>query len=560
MKRKLFGVWLAALTVLCAAMAQEKSAKKPQFDPKTVVKEPKVAVVVGVKDYDGPSAGFDPLEYSTRDAEELADALRKQGYRVFGDCPKPSTRDDCALTDSMARNNLVKKNLELAVDTVLDGHGTLIFAFSGHGVQQSPHDPQYLALFGASMTDLRAATITVEEVEKILERTSARRMLFIDACKTAPAGSGDGNAKLAHGTQGFYESLSEASGVRIMYSTKNPYPSWEDPNLGGGHGRFSYYLTEGLQGKALDAETGLLTFDSLFQYVHEQMVQENQRHKDKLQFVTQDGPHDLDFYIAGEGKNAPAVSTAEAGPKRRNRRVLLMGNNMYPQNSLASAVADARALREQFVSKLGMNEAAITVLTDGTKKQMDQALAKYAASVGPNEDAIVYFSGMGAMAGDEPYITPSDYRLSDAVAPGAAIHRGITIRVDNGTAADYENWVGIPVRKILELLSVKPGIRKVLIFDMCLTAVKAGIPGWALPPSDGTTAMLFAAWPGHEAQETKDHGYFTASMLRLLDENPEITWNEFTGKVWTMTREATRGRQVPFVNGYLRDDFVFEEK
>jgi uncharacterized caspase-like protein len=560
MTRTLLCGLLAAWCVVCSGAAQEKSAKKPQYDPKLVVKEPKVAVVVGVKDYDGASVGFDPLQYSTRDAEELADALRQQGYRIFGDCPKPSTRDDCALTDSMARNNLVKKNLELAVDTVLDGHGTLIFAFSGHGVQQSPHDPQYLALFGANMADLKAATITVDEVEKILERTSARRLLFIDACKTAPAvDTGDGKPKLAHGTQGFYESLSEASGVRIMYSTKNPYPSWEDPNLGGGHGRFSYYLTLGIQGKGVDPDTGLLTFDFLFQYVHEQMVKENERHKDKLQFVTQDGPHDVDFYIAGELKNVAGPSmAAEAAPKTRNRRVLLMGNNVYPQNSLSSAVADARALREQFVSKLGMDDAAITVLTDGTKKQMDQALAKFAASVGPNEDAMVYFSGMGAMAGDEPYITPSDYRLSDAAA-GAAVHRGI-IRVDNGTAADYENWVGIPVRKILELLSVKPGIRKILIFDMCLTAVKAGIPGWALPPSDGTTAMLFAASPGHEAQETKDHGYFTASMLRLLDENPKITWNEFTGKVWTMTREATHGGQVPFVNGYLRDDFVFEVK
>ncbi len=403
------------------------------------------------------------------------------------------------------------------------------------------------------MEELDANTLKVDDLKKILKATSARRMLFIDACRSSP--DQDGASKAATGQQGLYK-FGEAFGMRILYSTQHPYASWEDPDLGGGHGRFSYYLTQGLSGEGADPKTGLLTFDSLYKYLHEEMGKENEKHKDKIQLVNQDGDHDSDFYIAGELKDIPVNAVSELSGVR-NRRALLLGNDVYPQTHLASAVADMQAIRDRLTARFGMDPAAVTILPNGTKKQMDQTIVQFTQAVQPDEDVIFYFAGMGALAGDRPYIVPSDYRLSEA----SSSHRGITVARDNGSSTDYENWVGIPVRKIVELLSLKPGVRKLMMFDMCLSSVKPGIPGWALPPyTDGTTAMLFGTSPGRLAQETQEHGYFTGSLLRVLDGNSKISWNDFAVKVWADTREVTHGDQVPFLVGYLRDNFEFAAK
>src|SRR5260370_42426621 len=104
------------------------------------------------------------------------------------------------------------------------------------------------------------------------------------------------------GASQVFRRFAAARGMRIMNSTLYPDSSWEDPKLE--HGRFSYYVLKGLQGDpdATDAETGLITFASLYNYVKEHVQLEDDKNPRQPQEFYEGGEHTNDVYIASTRK------------------------------------------------------------------------------------------------------------------------------------------------------------------------------------------------------------------------------------------------------------------
>lgn len=143
--------------------------------------------------------------------------------------------------------------------TLLDGskQATLLFAFSGHGFQ-SAQGKNYLMTYGATSKDYEQMALSVDEVQALMTASGARRkLILIDACRNDP------DAKSTDTGRSFAQ-FQEAEGVAILLSTRPGGFSYEDPEIN--HGIFTYYVLEGLRGKAAGKD-GFVTFSDLEKYV-----------------------------------------------------------------------------------------------------------------------------------------------------------------------------------------------------------------------------------------------------------------------------------------------------
>jgi uncharacterized caspase-like protein len=220
------------------------------------------AIVTGVSKYRDDQIA--DLPYATNDAIRLANALTSFGGfdrdRVYLLANAVEAMPSDAECLDPTRGNIIQK-----VQYVADAAGTddlIVLFFAGHGVEMSKKP--YL-LSAETMMDVLSYTAVnvVTEINEILEKSHARTILRVfDACRSP---FGDTRATSARMTKGFEEALLHASsGWASLSSCSSGEVAHELADWG--HGVFSYYLCEALEGKAAN-DDGEVTFDRLVDYV-----------------------------------------------------------------------------------------------------------------------------------------------------------------------------------------------------------------------------------------------------------------------------------------------------
>jgi uncharacterized caspase-like protein len=133
---------------------------------------------------------------------------------------------------------------------------------------------KYILPHNADPRDLYASAMPMSEIARIFQRISSERLVFIgDTCYSGASG---GRTILAGGTRAvvsgaFWERLSQGKGGVILAASDANEVSFEKDELH--HGVFSYYLLEGLRGKAdLDGD-GMITVDEIYRYVSDKVPQ-----------------------------------------------------------------------------------------------------------------------------------------------------------------------------------------------------------------------------------------------------------------------------------------------
>lgn len=238
-----------------------RGAQREQFtqnDKDTFEKETRSAIIVAPSYRD---SGLATLRFTFADAIELKAELERQGYTVR---VIPSTE---ATADGI-RQSLANQK------TFLEGtkQATLLFAFMGHGFEDG-HGKNYLMTYGADPNNLDKEALSVDEVQSLMSASGARRkVIFIDACRNVP---GTRDAEKARTMADF----KAAEGMAILLATKPGAYSYEDSDLS--HGVFTYFLLDGLRGKAAGKD-GFVTFHDLSDYV-ERSVSAYAMKKDQAQ-------------------------------------------------------------------------------------------------------------------------------------------------------------------------------------------------------------------------------------------------------------------------------------
>jgi len=217
------------------------------------------AVVIGVGQYG--SADIPDLEFARSDAESVYEFLKSDAAGPFDDV--------LFLADEEATGAAMRQALFVFLQQA-DWNDLVVIYYAGHGAPD-PTRPEnlYLLPSDADINALAATGFPMWDVKTALRRQiAAERVLVIaDACHAAGTADGDvPGGTGANAIAGGFSQLFTPSRRLMMTAANTNEFSLEDARWGG-HGVFTHFLLEALQGKGdLDSD-GIVTFTEVFDYV-----------------------------------------------------------------------------------------------------------------------------------------------------------------------------------------------------------------------------------------------------------------------------------------------------
>jgi hypothetical protein len=212
------------------------------------------AVVIGINKYDL----WPPLEYATKDAQEVANKLREIGFdEVIEILDKEATRERIL---TVLGTELPKK--------VGPDDRVLIF-FAGHGQTEALPDGReqgYIIPVDGDITNYFTTAISMQQVRDISVRIPAKHILYaMDACY-----SGQGFTRalgLDPGTSGYIQKITSLRSVQMITAGGKAEQVVEVD----GHGLFTQYFLQGLSGEADRDNDKVVTASELGAYLMPQV-------------------------------------------------------------------------------------------------------------------------------------------------------------------------------------------------------------------------------------------------------------------------------------------------
>ncbi len=252
---------ILAISLLMAAISH---AQQPLAFRDSTTRGPQTfAMVVGISKY----KFVRPLTYADKDAELFRDYLRSPGGG--------SVKNDnifCLLNEEANNQNFWGKGFQWLKAKKLQRGDKLFIYLAGHG--DAIDEDQFFFLGydcnpgGDKNNYLISGAIQLFNLKKKIANETARGVdvvFIMDACRSD---------ELPGGTDGqnfLNTAISEKkAGEIIMLATGAGQESLEDESIGNGHGLFTYYLVDGLNGAAdsLDGSDQKVTFREIQTYVN----------------------------------------------------------------------------------------------------------------------------------------------------------------------------------------------------------------------------------------------------------------------------------------------------
>lgn len=218
----------------------------------------KYALVIGIEKYktsiDG--GGLPRADFAERDAQAVRDYLPALGI--------PSS-NVIHLAGRDATYSSIQMQLQDWLPKNISSDSTLFVYFAGHGATDPTGGDALLVPWDGDVQFLRTTALRRDDVLGALQKLNARHVIVVlDTCYSGGGGrsvNGDGARPLTVKTDDFKEIprnlilLVSAAGGQIAGTLEEE-----------GHGIFTYYLLDGLGGKAEDSN-GMITLEGLHKYL-----------------------------------------------------------------------------------------------------------------------------------------------------------------------------------------------------------------------------------------------------------------------------------------------------
>lgn len=226
------------------------------------------AVVIGVSKYQH----IQSLQYARRDAEAF------QAYLTdYLGVPVDHIK---TLYDNEVTQRAMRSALGTWLRQKANKNDTVFIYYAGHGAPEADSASEdgdgfekYLLPTDADPAELYSTALPMREIADIFGRLNAERVIFIaDSCFSGASGGRTVYAANTRATlsEAFLERLSKGKGRVILSASRANEVSFEGPEYGG-HGAFTYYLLEGLKGKADYSRDGDIDIDELYRYVAQEV-------------------------------------------------------------------------------------------------------------------------------------------------------------------------------------------------------------------------------------------------------------------------------------------------
>ena len=220
-----------------------------------------------------------------------------------------------------------------------------------------------------------------------------------------------------------------------------------------------------------------------------------------------------------------------------DRVALIIGNADYPSAPLRNPVNDARAMSRA----LRELDFEVFSLENANKRQMDQAIVRFAGRLKKSSSGLFYYAGHGVQVNGRNFLIPVD----------ADIDSEREIRIET---------VGVSV--VLDELGYAGNRMNIVILDACRNnpferRLRGGSRGLAAIDAARGTLIAYATAPGSVALDGDgQNGIYTEELLGAL-QNPGLEVEEVFKRVRIGVARRSRQQQIPWESSSLTGSFVF---
>ena len=234
-----------------------------------------------------------------------------------------------------------------------------------------------------------------------------------------------------------------------------------------------------------------------------------------------------------------SVTVASEGTPDANlkRNALVIGNGAYSDAPLRNPVNDADAI----ANALKTCGFAVTTLTDGNLKSMEEAIDAFGVKIRGGGTALFYYSGHGIQVENENYLVPV----------------GASLAAEN--EARYEC---VNMGRVLAKMENADTQVNIVILDACRNnpfarSFRSASSGLAQMSAAKGTIIAFATAPGRVAADgAGQNGLYTACLLQNL-RRPGVPLEEVFKSVREQIVAKQGDNQIPWENSSLIGKFYF---
>ncbi len=244
-----------------ATKQRDLKVEKLDAEPAGAPKAPKIprsyAVIVGVSRYRNLDAKLQ-LQFAERDAQSIFTALISPEGGNF------RVENVHLLINEKATLAALRQEIDQWLPGVAQEDDRVLIYFAGHGFMYQGKG--YLAPHDFDRSRIAETGFPMDEMGSVIgSKIKAKsKILLTDACH-----SGAITPEETESLNGTLGDLNKS--LFSLTASRAREQSFEDPSLKGGHGVFTYYVVEGMQGEADSSGDGVVTADELAEYVHTQV-------------------------------------------------------------------------------------------------------------------------------------------------------------------------------------------------------------------------------------------------------------------------------------------------
>jgi len=270
----------------------------------------KYAIVVGISKYQHQGAGLSNLKYADRDAQDFLAFLESPAGGGFR---KENIR-------ALFNEDATVQSLRTALYTFLTKPGetdTVILFFAGHG-DEDPNDNRnlYLLTYDTDPDNMGGTAFLMSDLQDVFLRVlKARRVItFTDSCHSFGISGERAHVSTKENNliNQYFVKAASAGERAVITASDISETSGEDERWGGGHGVFTYFLLQGLQGAADSNHDGTVTTGELFAYLSTQVRKAtgNAQHPKALPGLAENIPLSGPLVRSSQWDGRPTTQTA----------------------------------------------------------------------------------------------------------------------------------------------------------------------------------------------------------------------------------------------------------
>jgi tetratricopeptide (TPR) repeat protein len=218
------------------------------------------ALLIGISSYQDPR--IQDLQFAHEDAILFEKHLKNPRGGALPDS------DVMVLLDEHATTAAVRTAFDSFLKVQAGPQDIVLIFVAAHGTVDEETGQGYIVTYDSDPEDLSATALPMGDLQDLVQRELngiRRALIYADVCHAGKIGTIDTRRNRIHRQ---VDQLTEADGeVGGMTASRPGEISFEGPQYGGGHGVFSYFLLQALNGAADYDRDGVVTVDDVIDYV-----------------------------------------------------------------------------------------------------------------------------------------------------------------------------------------------------------------------------------------------------------------------------------------------------